>query len=82
MNAELTRWSEDDRLAVLDLRIDVLNERQTEGGGLTGAGLSLADDVAAAEQSWDRLLLDWAWLCVANVTQRLEGRLGEPELGK
>ena len=57
-------------------------ELQPVGTNLIGYVTFLADDVAAAEQSWDRLLLDWAWLCVANVTQRLEGRLGEPELGK
>ena len=32
-------------------RVDVLEQRQPEGGGLAGAGLRLADHVAALEQS-------------------------------
>ncbi len=65
---------------VIELRIDVLDHRQTERGGLAGAGLRLADHVAPAEQRRDRLLLDRARRLVADLAQRGEHGLGKAEL--
>jgi hypothetical protein len=42
---ELTSWGEDERLASLEGRIDLLEDRDGEGGGLAGSGLSLGNDI-------------------------------------
>ena len=62
--------------------IDVLDHRQAEGGGLARARLRLADHVAPLEEHGDGLLLDRAGLLVAHVLQRVQGRLGEAEVGE
>ena len=57
-------------------------QRQAERGRLAGAGLGLADHVAALEQRRDRLLLDRARRLVADVVEGLQEWLGQPELGE
>lgn len=44
---KLTGGSEDEGLASLDIRVDLLEDRDGEGGGLAGTGLSLGDNVVA-----------------------------------
>ena len=79
LDAELARRGEDERLHLAIVGVDELDHRQAEGGGLAGAGLRLADHVAAVEQLGDRLLLDGAWILVADVVKRGENGLGESE---
>lgn len=47
--SKLTGGSEDESLAGLDAGVDLLQNRDGEGGGLASAGLSLGDDIVA----WD-----------------------------
>ena len=49
---------------------------------MPGAGLGLADHVAALEQRRDRLLLDRARRLIADVVEGLQERLGQPEVGE
>ena len=79
-DAEPARRGEHERLDLLEVRIDVLDDRQSERGGLAGAGLGLPDHVPSGEQRRDRLLLDRARRFVADIAQRREYRLGQPEL--
>ena len=67
LDAQLAGRREHERLDLGTVGIDVLDHRQPERGGLAGAGLRLADHVAALEQRRDRLLLDRARLLVADV---------------
>ena len=71
LDAELAGRGEDDRLHLVVGRVEVLQQRQAEGGGLAGPGLRLADHVVAGEQLGDRLLLDRRRLLVAELVQRL-----------
>ena len=71
LDAELAGRGEDDRLHLVVLGIEVLQQRQPEGGGLAGPGLRLADHVVAAEQLRDRLLLDRRRLLEAELVERL-----------
>ncbi len=59
-----------------------MQDRQGEGGGLAGAGLGDAQQVAAGEHAGDGLRLDRGGRGVAFGGQRLEERLGEAEVGK
>ena len=79
LDAELARRGEDERLDLAVVGVDELDHRQPEGGGLAGSGLRLADHVAAVEQFGDRLLLDGAWILVADVVKRGENGLGKSE---
>jgi hypothetical protein len=44
---ELTGGGEDQGLAGLDAGVDLLEDRDGEGGGLAGTGLGLGDNVVA-----------------------------------
>ena len=81
LDAELAGRGQDDRLDLVVGGVEVLQQRQAEGGGLAGAGLRLADHVVAGEQLRDRLLLDRGRLVVAELVERLLGsRRREAEL--
>ena len=71
LDAELAGRGEDDRLHLVVLGVEVLQQRQAEGGGLAGPGLRLADHVVAGEQLGDRLLLDRRRLVEAELVERL-----------
>ena len=47
LDRQLAGWRQDQRLRFGGLDIDLLEQRQREGGGLAGAGLRLADEVMA-----------------------------------
>ena len=67
LDAQLARWREHERLHLLVVGIDVLEQREAESGRLAGAGLGLADHVVALEQLGDRLLLDGSGRLVPEV---------------
>ena len=69
LDAELAGRGQHDRLHVLAVRVEVLQQRQAEGGRLAGPGLRLADHVVAGEQLRDRLLLDRGRLGVAELVE-------------
>ena len=58
LDGQLARRHEDQRLEPLVLGHDLLDERQAERERLAGAGVGLADDVAAFEQGWYGVGLD------------------------
>ena len=78
LDAELARWREHERLHLLVVGVDVLEQRQAEGGRLARAGLGLADHVVALQELGNRLLLDRGRRLVAEVIQRVEQGLGQP----
>ena len=63
LDGELAGRAEDQRLHRAVARIESLDDRNAEGGGLPAAGLRLADDVA----SRDRNGMELAWIGVAMV---------------
>ena len=79
LDAQLARRRQHERLDLVVGRVDELDHREAEGGGLAGSGLGLADHVAAGEELGDCLLLDGAWILVADVVKRGENGLGESE---
>ena len=82
LDAQLARRRQHERLHGRLGGVDVLHDRQPEGRRLAGSGLRLADHVAALQQRRDRLFLDRARRLVADVAQRVQRGLGEPELGE
>ncbi len=82
LDAELARGRQHERLHLALLGIDVLDNGQSEGRRLAGAGLRLPDHVAAFEQRRDGLFLDRAGRLIADVAQRMKGGLGETEIGE
>ncbi len=58
LDAELARRCEDECFDVLRPRVDVLEKREAERGGLAGSGLGLTDYVTALQKLGDRLLLN------------------------
>jgi hypothetical protein len=55
---KLTGGSEDKGLASLDGGVDLLEDRDGEGGGLAGTGLGLSDNIVALDDGHDGALLD------------------------
>ncbi len=58
LDAELAGRGQDQRLDVGARRLDLLDDRDAEGGGLAGPGLRLADEVLATPQRRDGAILD------------------------
>ena len=80
LDAELAGRRQHDRLGVLGVGVEVLEQRQAEGGRLAGPGLRLADHVVAGEQLGDRLLLDRRRLGVAELVEREQDLLAEAKV--
>jgi hypothetical protein len=55
---KLTGGSEDEGLASLDGGIDLLEDRDREGGGLAGTGLGLSNNIVALDDGHDGALLN------------------------
>jgi hypothetical protein len=70
LDAELAGRRHHDRLGRFVARVEVLEQRQPEGGGLAGPGLGLADHIVAGEQRGDCLLLNRGRLGVAELFER------------
>lgn len=45
--SQLTSRGKDERLALLDVRVDLLKDRDGEGSGLSGTRLGLGNDIVA-----------------------------------
>ena len=58
LDAELARRGQDQRLDVGARRLDLLDDRDAEGGGLARSRLRLTDEVLATPQRRDRSILD------------------------
>ena len=63
-------------------RVDHLQRRQCERSGLAGAGRGLAEEVLAGEEQRDGLALDRGRLFVAEVVERSEQFVAQPEVGE
>ena len=70
------------RLRLELLRVDPRQDRQRERGGLAGAGLGLAEHVAACQQRRDGRGLDRRGRLVADIRQRTQQRFGQREIGE
>ncbi len=66
LQGQLAGRRKDQRLRLAPGRVDLRQDRQREGRGLTGTGLRLADHVVAAEDHRDRLGLNGGWFFVAD----------------
>ena len=73
LDAELARRGQHQTLDLVLGRIDVVDQRQAEGGRLAGARLRLADHVESLQQVRDRLLLNRARFLVADVVRAPRG---------
>ena len=82
LERELAGRREHQRLRRLLRQVEAGQDRQRERRGLAGAGLRQADDVAAGQQRRDGRGLDGGRLLVADVGQRLEHLVAEPEVGE
>ena len=80
LDAELAGRRQHDRLHLVVVGVEVLEQRQAEGGGLAGPGLRLADHVVAAEQLRDRLFLDRRRLVEAELVDRLLDPRRQPQV--
>ena len=84
LHGELAGRGEDQRAAGLGRRAalqreELVQDRQREGGGLAGAGLGDAEDVAARHLRGDGLGLDRGRGVEAGAGERVGERLGEAE---
>ena len=70
------------RRARLGVLLEIVERGQAEGGGLAGAGLRDAEQVAALHQRRDRLRLDRGGLGIALGGKRGEDRGGEAQVGE
>src|SRR5579883_3278197 len=67
---EFAGWSENEGARFAPWPIyEALENRQTEGSGLTATGLGATEDVAAFEGRWNREGLDWGGLGETEVEQ-------------
>ena len=80
LERELAGRGEHERLGGADLAVDAGEDRQREGGGLAGAGLRQADDVAAAHQRRDGRGLDRRRRLVADLRHRGDDLVGQVQL--
>ena len=77
LQGELAGGGQHQRLDVRGVRVDALQHGQREGGGLAGAGLGQADDVAARQQRGDGLGLDRGGGLVPQPRQRRHDLVGQ-----
>jgi len=82
LDRELAGRGEDQRLRSADARVEAGEQRQRECGGLAGAGLRQAEDVAAVEQQRNGLGLDRGGRGEALVDQRAEHAVVEAQRGE
>src|SRR5262245_5002270 len=84
LKRELARRRQDERARSAGLGCDrvfgeALKQRQTEGGGLTGAGLRDAQDVPASKRERNRLRLDGGRIEIVLGRKSALERLGHAE---
>ncbi len=77
---EFTGRSKDDSLGTADFRIDLLEKRDDERGGLTGTGLGLTYDVLSFENGADDFFLDFGRFDVTCLGEGIENVLIEGKL--
>ena len=58
LNGQFSSRREDEGLRLPDRGVDGLKHRDTEGGGFTGTGLSLSDNISSRDDGLDSSLLD------------------------
>lgn len=56
--SKLTGRGKDQSLALLDVGVDLLENRDREGGGLSSTGLGLSNDIVTLDNGHDSTLLD------------------------
>src|SRR5580704_16566015 len=81
---KFARWAEHQSAAAFAfwrprVRDELVQDRQSKGGGFSGAGLGDADHVATRHGDRDRLQLDWSGNCVVFVCDRTDDRFVKAE---
>ena len=90
LNGELACWRQDERAHGVTRRarrwcgerFQQVHDREDEGGGLSGAGLRCAEEVAPLEDVRDRLLLNWGGLGISLSSNRAQEFGGKVQIGK
>ena len=82
LDRKLTRWCKHQHLGVRQGHIGKSERRQRESGGLAGAGLGLAHEVATVEQRRDRGGLNRRRGFVANIGKGLQQGCRQRHRGK
>ena len=80
LDAQLARRREDERARAVRPADQPVEDRQRERGGLAGARLREAHDVAALERQGDRQCLNWRRIGVSSVLYRLQHIGVKPEV--
>ncbi len=73
---------EHEGVRLAQLRIDLLQDRQREGGGLSGAGLRLPDEVASGEHERNGPLLNGRRRLVSEGGEGLDDLGAKAEVGE
>ena len=82
LDCQLPGGSQNQPLNLRQLRLNVLDHGNAEGEGLAGAGGGLGNHILPRHQGRDGLLLNGGGVAIAPPLQRLQGRLGEPQILK
>ena len=82
LDRQFARRRQDQRLRLGQFDVDLFHQGQGEGCGLAGAGLRLADQVAALQQDGDAFGLDGRWGFVTDFTERFQKPFAQAKLGK
>ena len=82
LHRQLPGRAEHQHLHPLGLRVDAVDGRQAEGGGLAGAGVGPADQVPARQDQRDALCLDRGRLGVADLRHRPADAFGKGKVLK
>ena len=82
LEGQLARGRENECLRVAGLGIDLGENRQREGCGLTCTRLGEADDVAALHEDRDSFFLNWGWLGKAHLSYGFLNVIRQTEVRK
>ena len=80
LHGQLARRAQDQHLRRAQRRVDPLDRRDREGGGLPRAGLRLADDVGAGQQLRNRLRLNRRRFLESHLADGLEDLRRQAEI--
>src|SRR5690606_33954745 len=77
LDRQLSGWTENQRLDVRLVRIDLFDDRQTKGRRLARAGLGVRDHVAPGQELRNRDQLNWCRLFIANRPNALQNLVAQ-----
>ena len=80
LDGEFASGNEHEDLRSAVVEVDVAEEWESEGGGFSGAGLGLSEDIAAGEEEGYGTCLDGSWVGVSGGLDGVEEWFWESEL--